>query len=197
MNLFEFSTSIDASRWSNGAAEGIRTPDPRITNALLYQLSYRGTRALFTGRHGAFQGPVANHARPVLEAMLPQGRHSVAPPGTRFNVLLHRGRPEPRCGTPESGRHSDRPRSRPHRRHGRARPGPDDAFEAGAAGSMTMPGASRVWPRGADRRPRPAAGDGRPALGPPGGVEAGPPAIAPPQWRERLPAPRGGRPPSR
>src|SRR6266516_1144513 len=27
-----------------GAAEGIRTPDPRITNALLYQLSYRGTR---------------------------------------------------------------------------------------------------------------------------------------------------------
>ena len=28
----------------NGAAEGIRTPDPRITNALLYQLSYRGIR---------------------------------------------------------------------------------------------------------------------------------------------------------
>jgi hypothetical protein len=28
----------------NGAAEGIRTPDPRITNAVLYQLSYRGTR---------------------------------------------------------------------------------------------------------------------------------------------------------
>ena len=27
---------------TNGAAEGIRTPDPRITNALLYQLSYRG-----------------------------------------------------------------------------------------------------------------------------------------------------------
>ncbi len=26
-----------------GAAEGIRTPDPRITNAVLYQLSYRGT----------------------------------------------------------------------------------------------------------------------------------------------------------
>src|ERR1700678_4151259 len=25
-----------------GAAEGIRTPDPRITNAVLYQLSYRG-----------------------------------------------------------------------------------------------------------------------------------------------------------
>jgi hypothetical protein len=27
----------------SGAAEGIRTPDPRITNAVLYQLSYRGT----------------------------------------------------------------------------------------------------------------------------------------------------------
>jgi hypothetical protein len=26
-----------------GAAEGIRTPDPRITNAVLYRLSYRGT----------------------------------------------------------------------------------------------------------------------------------------------------------
>ena len=26
----------------NGAAEGIRTPDPRITNAVLYRLSYRG-----------------------------------------------------------------------------------------------------------------------------------------------------------
>jgi hypothetical protein len=27
---------------SSGAEEGIRTPDPRITNALLYQLSYFG-----------------------------------------------------------------------------------------------------------------------------------------------------------
>jgi hypothetical protein len=26
----------------NGAAGGIRTPDPRITNAVLYQLSYCG-----------------------------------------------------------------------------------------------------------------------------------------------------------
>ena len=25
-----------------GAAEGIRTPDPRITNAVLYRLSYGG-----------------------------------------------------------------------------------------------------------------------------------------------------------
>ena len=29
-----------------GAAEGTRTPDPRITNALLYQLSYSGIAAL-------------------------------------------------------------------------------------------------------------------------------------------------------
>jgi hypothetical protein len=29
----------------SGAAEGIRTPDPRITNAVLYRLSYRGTPA--------------------------------------------------------------------------------------------------------------------------------------------------------
>jgi hypothetical protein len=29
-----------------GAAEGIRTPDPRITNAVLYQLSYRGDELL-------------------------------------------------------------------------------------------------------------------------------------------------------
>ena len=29
---------------SDGADEGTRTPDPRITNALLYQLSYIGLR---------------------------------------------------------------------------------------------------------------------------------------------------------
>ena len=28
------------SAFLNGAEEGTRTPDPRITNALLYQLSY-------------------------------------------------------------------------------------------------------------------------------------------------------------
>jgi hypothetical protein len=30
----------------SGAAEGIRTPDPRITNAVLYRLSYRGIKDL-------------------------------------------------------------------------------------------------------------------------------------------------------
>jgi hypothetical protein len=30
-----------------GAAEGIRTPDPRITNAVLYRLSYRGARMAY------------------------------------------------------------------------------------------------------------------------------------------------------
>jgi hypothetical protein len=35
---------LRAGQLRSGAAEGIRTPDPRITNALLYQLSYRGAR---------------------------------------------------------------------------------------------------------------------------------------------------------
>ena len=30
----------------NGAAEGTRTPDPLITNEVLYQLSYRGPGAV-------------------------------------------------------------------------------------------------------------------------------------------------------
>ena len=34
--------NAEAQERGIGAAEGIRTPDPRITNALLYQLSYRG-----------------------------------------------------------------------------------------------------------------------------------------------------------
>ena len=33
---------------SRGAGEEIRTPDLRITNALLYQLSYTGAICLFT-----------------------------------------------------------------------------------------------------------------------------------------------------
>ena len=36
----------------SGADEGTRTPDPRITNALLYQLSYIGTAVLITSRAG-------------------------------------------------------------------------------------------------------------------------------------------------
>ena len=40
-------TSYQRTCWQNdfskfGAGEGNRTPDPRITNALLYQLSYPG-----------------------------------------------------------------------------------------------------------------------------------------------------------
>jgi hypothetical protein len=33
----------------NGAGEETRTPDPRITNALLYQLSYSGEGAQYKG----------------------------------------------------------------------------------------------------------------------------------------------------
>ena len=50
----------------SGAAEGIRTPDPRITNAVLYQLSYRGApserRSSNTGE-ALTQGMVAASAR--------------------------------------------------------------------------------------------------------------------------------------
>lgn len=71
--LFNFSTLIDASRWSNGAAEGIRTPDPRITNALLYQLSYRGTRALYYGEAAPFSRVGAKHPRKVLRRASREG----------------------------------------------------------------------------------------------------------------------------
>jgi hypothetical protein len=41
-----------------GAARGIRTPDPIITNDVLYRLSYCGVmrRAPDIGCHGALQG---------------------------------------------------------------------------------------------------------------------------------------------
>ncbi len=37
--------SISSANVVAGAARGTRTPDPRITNAMLYRLSYCGTRA--------------------------------------------------------------------------------------------------------------------------------------------------------
>ena len=36
----------------NGAVEGTRTPDPRITNAMLYQLSYDGLKNTIVGGLG-------------------------------------------------------------------------------------------------------------------------------------------------
>ena len=45
-----------------GAAEGIRTPDPRITNALLYQLSYRGFVG-FLARQARFCHPNCHRPR--------------------------------------------------------------------------------------------------------------------------------------
>jgi hypothetical protein len=35
-------TGVDDGERGSGAARGIRTPDPRITNAMLYRLSYCG-----------------------------------------------------------------------------------------------------------------------------------------------------------
>ena len=40
-----FRMSSDLSVWESGAAEGTRTPDPIITNDVLYQLSYSGLPA--------------------------------------------------------------------------------------------------------------------------------------------------------
>ena len=42
LNKSQFSACLHVDRI--GAARGTRTPDPRITNAMLYQLSYRGRR---------------------------------------------------------------------------------------------------------------------------------------------------------
>lgn len=39
---YDLSPMCPDRRGEDGAAEGIRTPDPRITNAVLYRLSYRG-----------------------------------------------------------------------------------------------------------------------------------------------------------
>src|SRR5262245_40673928 len=41
--------SFTISGLSGGAARGIRTPDPVITNDVLYQLSYCGNGAVITG----------------------------------------------------------------------------------------------------------------------------------------------------
>jgi hypothetical protein len=54
-NYLPFSSDLDKVQMNqcvmriNGAAEGTRTPDPRITNAMLYHLSYCGAGAKCTG----------------------------------------------------------------------------------------------------------------------------------------------------
>ena len=44
--------------YQRGAAGGIRTPDPRITNAMLYQLSYCGLSFCGIDTAGAAAGKV-------------------------------------------------------------------------------------------------------------------------------------------
>src|ERR1700720_3053518 len=72
-----------AARAKAGAAEGIRTPDPRITNAVLYRLSYRGmptewrrsnTRGLLT------QDSLPANGRGVIES---PGRGAYAAANTK------------------------------------------------------------------------------------------------------------------
>ena len=44
-----YARQSDAVKKAPGAARGTRTPDPRITNAVLYRLSYRGAETgIFT-----------------------------------------------------------------------------------------------------------------------------------------------------
>ena len=47
----EFRWAVGDRGPGDGAARGTRTPDPRITNAMLYQLSYCGYPGLYRLRH--------------------------------------------------------------------------------------------------------------------------------------------------
>ena len=48
-SVVEKATNTTGLKFINGAVEGIRTPDPRITNAVLYQLSYDGNGRTIAG----------------------------------------------------------------------------------------------------------------------------------------------------
>ena len=67
----------------NGAAEVTRTPDPRITNALLYQLSYSGAVALWRVPDGAEHKRVrpdsqaASHALSAAPCMGKDGKEGL------------------------------------------------------------------------------------------------------------------------
>jgi hypothetical protein len=47
IRTFGATTTFDGTVVALGAADRIRTYDPRITNAVLYRLSYRGSDALY------------------------------------------------------------------------------------------------------------------------------------------------------
>src|ERR1700719_3441287 len=71
----------------DGAAEGIRTPDPRITNAVLYRLSYRGMPAewRFSNTRGLLtQGTLVAGSRRA-GASLNRPREGPTLPGTPMN----------------------------------------------------------------------------------------------------------------
>ena len=75
-----FWTSMDVLGREAGAAKRIRTPDPRITNALLYQLSYCGV-ATRKGPHSNPWGPPTKDCRRPLRpgARFWAGRRSHVP----------------------------------------------------------------------------------------------------------------------
>ena len=99
----------------DGAAEGIRTPDPRITNAVLYRLSYRGIIGLFAHSDGNCHR-IATRKPPIsfsFRAYLGEGRfHDLGGPRvcigeqvwskSRFDLALaSSGAPRPSSATTE------------------------------------------------------------------------------------------------
>jgi hypothetical protein len=71
----------------NGAAEGIRTPDPRITNALLYQLSYRGIGADVARFAAPGKGHLPHRVRPITPRALDHRPRAIS---TAWKFLKHR-----------------------------------------------------------------------------------------------------------
>ena len=77
----------------NGADGGTRTPDPRITNALLYQLSYIGIRTR-TGRNYVAQSGYRLITLPPVRASMMQGA------GENRSLSYTRCRPGTCCRDP-------------------------------------------------------------------------------------------------
>src|SRR3954462_12778456 len=80
--------SRSAVRDGNGAARGIRTPDPLITNEVLYQLSYCGI-AIVAIREAALLPPPPALGKAGKGGMLLPDRKSAAAHGRLFLGFRH------------------------------------------------------------------------------------------------------------
>src|ERR671912_432545 len=120
-------SSASTAKDGNGAARGIRTPDPLITNEVLYQLSYCG---------------IANGA--IREAALLPPRLPLGKGGTARNCPT---RPKKRCGArPPLPSASARPEAWPGR--------PLAPVAAGALPALQAPHHSRrLSARSSEHRP--------------------------------------------